>query len=263
MKATDGKRTIIRKTAKFIISQTDATKFTKELQTILPISPFFSETYDDLTLTTGTDQILNNSIYFDSDDLCMYDGRVSKLDKADLYRTRWYGSDKQKASYFLERKRHRDTTISGGKQSSKKRVLMCSKPEEQDYKNLQKFDNRMIKLQLKPKVRTQYYRTSFMAPNEMEGVRITLDENIVISDANNYENDEGGNRCYELPFAVIEVKISVNMNNAGEQKVEKRQISIPQCLLNVIANSNGKKMKVSKFNTGCCLLYPSKIKTYP
>eukprot|EP00122_Pirum_gemmata_P004914 Pgem_evm1s4478 len=238
MNATEGKRTIIRKTTKFIITNDQIESFTRKLQRTLPISPFKSGEGE---FKNGVDKVLNNSVYFDSDDLCMYDRRVIKAEKSDLYRTRWYGEKMSNDCFFLERKRHRETHLHG-KQSTKKRALMSSKKGEDDFETLSKYQTVINEKQLKPKVKTQYFRTSFMSRN-MENVRVTLDENIKIINP----NISGRQIMHELPFAVVEVKILFE---------ENEQVSVPHWLLNIITSHQGKKLKFSKFNSGCMILYP-------
>eukprot|EP00122_Pirum_gemmata_P017061 Pgem_evm1s15965 len=225
--ATEGKRTIIRKTTKFIFPKQKIDGFVRDLETVLPISPFKTGVGE---FKNGVNRVQNSSVYFDSDDLAMYTQRVYKTDKADLFRTRWYGKEPTNESYFLERKRHRDTPLTG-KESTKKRTLMNSQPEDKDWDNFHKFQTKISNLNLKPKVQTDYYRTSFMSTS-MEGVRVTLDENVKVSDPNLPVNQR---TYHEFSYAIIEVKISVQQ---GEEKKN------PEWLVEMIKEHNGKKLKV-------------------
>eukprot|EP00122_Pirum_gemmata_P001852 Pgem_evm1s1673 len=216
--------------------------FIEQLKPILPISPFKTGTG---AFKDGVDRVENSSIYFDSDNMFCYEQRTLKADRADLFRTRYYGTEPSRDSHFLERKRHRNTPNSG-KESNKKRALMASIEADKDFKTLSKFQAHMQLLDLKPKVKTEYFRTSFMS-KEMKNVRITLDEQIKVSDP----NIKGKAAMYEFPFAVIEVKISFDSANNNDE--DKR---IPEWLTMMFLENNAQKLKFSKFNSGAFILYP-------
>eukprot|EP00122_Pirum_gemmata_P005995 Pgem_evm1s5479 len=249
--ADKGNSTIVRKTTKFIMQQCNVPSFVEELQKILPISPFRTGQGQ---FVDGVDTVKNSSVYFDTDGLTMYEQRVYKADKADLYRTRVYGdyNDKTGNPCFLERKRHRDTDITG-KESTKKRALYGSQPDDKQYKNLIKFQSKIDELNLKPKVQTDYFRTSFLNAEDVQfdGLRVTLDEHISVSNPN---IPETAKEYHVFPYAVIEIKVLVK---EGEEKKN------PEWLVELIEQHQGTKLKVSKYNTGCMLLYPEVKKPEP
>eukprot|EP00122_Pirum_gemmata_P000727 Pgem_evm1s643 len=267
MSSTEGKRTIVRKTIKFIICSEDVPAFIRDITPFLPISPFKTGNGQ---FKTGVDRILNNSVYFDSNDFTMYEQRALKADKAELYRTRWYGENLEQDSYFLERKRHRNTDQTG-KQSTKKRALLKADHEDhQDYENLQKFISVIEAKGLSPKVQTSYYRTSFMS-QEIEGLRVTIDDDIQISNPNNNNNNNNNdinisNNITTLPFSIIEVKVSSSSSSSSSDEevlVDKSELVVPQWLNDIISNHDCQKIKFSKFNMGCHLLYPHNISMLP
>eukprot|EP01134_Creolimax_fragrantissima_P002636 CFRG2636T1 len=261
---TSDDNVFIRKSMKYVVPNHEVERFVGLVTAVLPISPF--------TLPCGdvVDSQVNNSSYFDDDYLNQYKERVVKNDGAELYRVRWYGSDLNDVdSIFVERKTHRNYKQTGNYSNKKRfelpkdemvRFLLGAPIEELNPSKVSLATSiQSVMMNMKPKVRTQYLRTSFMN-EEDKALRVTLDRNIeVYSEPNTWQevsrmNGLPSGQGDMMPFSVIEVK--VNIQTGGSPVC-------PEWLEQTLLGVGARKIKLSKYGYGCMKLYPVHARPTP
>ncbi|KAJ2744609.1 hypothetical protein GGI20_002824 [Coemansia sp. BCRC 34301] len=144
------------------------------------------------------------SIYFDNEDLDLYQGRIEKSEGAEAIRLRWYG-DMESNEIFIERKTHHEDWT--GEKSVKERFSLKEKyvngylagdytmdskiqrlreegkKSDQDLQDMEtlsyEIQNSVREKRLCPVVRTFYNRTAFQLPGDAR-VRISLDTELTM-----------------------------------------------------------------------------------
>ncbi|KAJ2393748.1 vacuolar transporter chaperone, partial [Coemansia sp. RSA 2603] len=144
------------------------------------------------------------SIYFDNENLDLYQGRIEKSEGAEAIRLRWYG-DMQSNEIFIERKTHHEDWT--GEKSVKERFSLKEKhvndflagrytldakiqklreeglKSEQDLEHMQTLGSEVQRSvhnkHLVPVTRTFYNRTAFQIPGDAR-VRISLDTELTM-----------------------------------------------------------------------------------
>ncbi|KNC82278.1 hypothetical protein SARC_05433 [Sphaeroforma arctica JP610] len=247
----------IRKSIKFVLPNNRVDEFVSLVKPQLPISPF--------KLPTGevVESQVNNSSYFDDEYCNMFKERVVKAEAAELYRVRWYGNDFSRVEdLYVERKRHHNYK-KVGKYSNKKRFdlpkeemarFLLGAPVEELNPSKAKLASEVqtVMMQLKPKVRTQYLRTSFMTQDNTD-LRITLDRDIAVyAEPNSWQNIANINGVASgefdmMPYSVVEVKVSM---------VEGGTPECPPWIEEALFQSGARKIKLSKYGYGVMKLYP-------
>ncbi|KAJ1742943.1 hypothetical protein LPJ78_002217 [Coemansia sp. RSA 989] len=144
------------------------------------------------------------SIYFDNEDLDLYQGRLEKSEGAEAIRLRWYG-DMDSSEIFVERKTHHEDWT--GEKSVKERFSIKEKhvneylagtytldskierlreegkKSEQDLQDMDKLSHEVLDSvktkHLVPVIRSFYNRTAFQIPGDAR-VRISLDTELTM-----------------------------------------------------------------------------------
>jgi SPX domain protein involved in polyphosphate accumulation len=193
-----------------------------------------------------------SSIYFESENMDLYEERIKRSEGAQLFRVRWYG-DKPKNNevIFLELKTHHEGWIDN--KSVKERVGIVQRnmltlmdtsdgqwtsdfakglvveanpdacKEEKEISTALLLDIRALfcKLKLCPCVRTSYTRAVFQS-SKNNNLRLTIDQDITVMDETSVYNK--GSWCIEdndvvpiklflkVPYGVFEVKVSDGKN---------------------------------------------------
>jgi uncharacterized membrane protein YidH (DUF202 family) len=186
-----------------------------------------------------------SSVYFDSPDMYLYKKRLARHEGARLFRIRWYG-DKPKGEglVFLELKTHHEKWVNV--LSVKERVVICERDVKtilsrttklriQDAQHIVSAANPklsghefnkatgllvtmhdlVVRLDLRPCVRSTYRRVAFQAPANNK-LRLTVDRNIMVIDES---TTLPGQWCLDdteiteeimarVPFDVFEVKLA-------------------------------------------------------
>jgi SPX domain protein involved in polyphosphate accumulation len=224
------------------------------------------------------------SVYFDNEKLRLYHDKIVRKEGATLIRIRWYGEEGK--TCFMERKTWHDSWVLND--SIKERfdikwqqvipfisgTLKASEYVESLQGNA-KYDTtalreilglaegiqeRILKLQLHPNVRTTYWRTAFQRADN-NNIRISIDTSLELSKE---PRDPGHDRwCRDItdgipddefflfPMAVLEIKLhSIN--------------ETPQWLQDIV-NSDYvvSAYKFSKFMHGTAKLFGTKTKVLP
>lgn len=218
---------------------------------------------------------------------------MEKLEGAIAIRIRWYGSDEPQEVY-VERKVHREDWT--GEVSVKTRFLLKEKHvadylagrytaadlmdkmrkdpanKEDDIqaagKLAEEIQETILRMGLKPKIRTFYNRTAFQLPADAR-VRISMDTDLVMiredgphragsswkrQDIGTTDFDElSSKEYYRFPHAILEVKLQTQAGQEAPQWVEKL-INGP--LVEEVP-------KFSKYIHGCATLFPASTKVIP
>jgi SPX domain protein involved in polyphosphate accumulation len=231
-----------------------------------------------------------SSVYFDSENMDLYEERIKRSEGAQLFRVRWYG-DKPKNDevIFLELKTHHECWID--KKSVKERVGIVQRnmltlmdtldgqwtsdfakglvaeaspdasKEEKETSTALLLNIRAIfcKLKLRPCVRTSYTRAVFQS-SKNNNLRLTIDRDITVMDETSVHNE--GSWCIEdndvvpiksflkVPYGVFEVKVS-----DGENPLFIEALQESNAIIEVA--------KFSKFITGASLYNANNVNVLP
>ncbi|KNC83469.1 hypothetical protein SARC_04278 [Sphaeroforma arctica JP610] len=247
-----GDQEFVRKSIKYVLPNDAVDSFIQLIEPTLPVSPF--------TLPSGevvTSQV-NNSSYFDDEYLNQYKERVVKNENAELYRVRWYGDSFEPVeNLFIERKRHHNYKRTG-KYSNKKRLdlpkeemsrFLLGTPVELLNPSKAKLAEEIqtVMMHNKPKIRTQYLRTSFMS-QDIKDLRVTLDRDIkMFAEPQSWTeiarlNGRARGECDMMPFAIVEVKVAL---------VQGGRPQCPEWLEVALLSSGARNIKLSKYGYGC------------
>ncbi|KNC83447.1 hypothetical protein SARC_04289 [Sphaeroforma arctica JP610] len=261
-----GDEVFVRKSIKYVVPNELVDQVVAGLSERLPISPFR------LAPDCHVMSQVNSSTYFDDESLTHLKERIVKNESAELYRIRWYGEDLCAVrDVFVERKRHH-CFKEVGIYSNKKRMTL---PKEQTTRYLlgADVDELLVDkaklasdmqehlLYLRPRIRTQYARTSFMDHTEGSDLRVTLDQNIVLA----LEPREGWRAILAsngallgpqvtMPFSIIEVKVAMVPGGTPE---------CPKWIAKVLESAMAQNIKISKYGYGCKLLIPEHASPTP
>ncbi|KNC80746.1 hypothetical protein SARC_06903 [Sphaeroforma arctica JP610] len=247
----------VRKSIKYVLPNDSVEAFIGRVEPKLPVSPFILPSGEVVTSQ------MNNSCYFDDDYLNMFKERVVKNEGAELYRVRWYGTSlKPVEDLFIERKRHHNYK-QVHKYSNKKRLelpkeemdrFLVGAPIEELNASKDKLagDIQAAMVNLRPKIRTQYLRTSLMS-GENKDLRITLDRDIMLfTEPQSWAeiaaaDGMGQGRGVKMPFTVVEVKVAM---------VEGGRPECPDWIHTALMECNARKIKLSKYGYGCIQFFP-------
>ena len=230
---------------------------------ILVTDPFASSGF-------SSNQLIS-SVYFDSSTAVSYHDRINRREGARLVRFRWYGrndgnSDKE---IFLERKIHHESWT--GIDSVKERLVLSqgevagflrSEGEPPITAPLFSEAKSMIRsLELRPTIRTCYYRTAFQSPTS-NAVRISLDSQLTFINECDESSRETSwcrvaseilskNDVEKFPYAVLEIKL-------------QDAISFPDWVADVLEKVGAIQVhKFSKFIHGMAALHAERLKVFP
>ncbi|EEB06054.1 vacuolar transporter chaperone complex subunit [Schizosaccharomyces japonicus yFS275] len=196
--AGGSQQNFVRQTTKYWVHPNNVTELKLYILKHLPVlvfNPNKEFTREDAAIT---------SIYYDTDDLDLYKGRLLKSEGAEAIRLRWYGG-MENTTIFVERKTHREDWT--GEKSVKARFPLkekyvnafmrgdytveeaFEKMRKEGKKSLQEIENlerlarevqyTVLNRKLKPYVRSFYERTAFQLPGDAR-VRISLDTNLAL-----------------------------------------------------------------------------------
>lgn len=218
-----------------------------------------------------------NSVYFDNDTFDFYRNRVARLEGASLIRFRWYGEAPggNSGNYvYAEEKIHHEKEESG-MSSTKDRFRLKEDlvtsfikgqyDETDEFKEKYPvFDDIKFKVvlnNLKPKIRTQYFRTAFQLPG-FDKVRCSLDTDLCMIRETCAENEWytpfDRIREYDIcrfPFAVLEIKVDQDVLSSGDLPVWVQELLNSDMLMI--------PQKFSKYLHGAAMLYPESVPQIP
>eukprot|EP01084_Bolivina_argentea_P269301 457653_1 len=218
------------------------------------------------------------SIYWDTDELALYNKRILQKDGSMLFRYRWYGNGKCKMG-FMEQKIRRESwrgeaSIKQRFQLDPKRVCSFLKHGDKEVPLKLPFiksmyqDIKSWKLPFKQTICTEYRRTSYQENNGAE-VRMSFDEDVTLKDISGLTWNEAldpkaytlilpTNKMFKFPLGILEVKL------AFETFEEIDSLELPKW---VEAMINGNFIiqidKFSKYCTGVAVMNISKIYRVP
>lgn len=275
----------VRKTTKYWVHADNITDVKCIILQNLPVLVF----KQDKRFERGYDAAIT-SIYFDNENLDLYNERIEKSERAMALRLRWYGTNPN--FIFFERKTHHEDWT--GEKSVKERFGVKEKyvnrflagewhldaqvekmkaagksQKEIDYQlNLaNEIQDAVLKRKLQPCVRTFYNRTAFQHPTSQE-VRISLDTELTMvreldrTNGNWYRKEVGvdypfptvpENEINRFPYAILEVKLQTA---AGDK---------PPAWITDLTSSHlvEEVPKFSKFIHGCATLLEERVRILP
>ncbi|KAJ1642396.1 hypothetical protein LPJ64_005761 [Coemansia asiatica] len=188
----------VRQTTKYWVHPDNVMELKLYILKYLPVLIYRKKDSDDVPNPAIT------SIYFDNQDLDLYQGRIEKSEGAEAIRLRWYGS-MDSTEIFVERKTHHEDWT--GEKSVKERFSLKEKYVNDFLAERYSLDSRIQKLReegkksehdlqhmkelaeqvqksvhdknLVPVTRSFYNRTAFQIPGDA-GVRISLDTELTM-----------------------------------------------------------------------------------
>jgi len=210
-----------------------------------------------------------NSVYFDNESMSLYSERIKRSEGAQLLRVRWYGEERPQGSevLFLELKTHHEKWVNT--KSVKQRVSICEKDMRAMFDKsklgqewtrehtenivlradpsirgeklndavnlLLECRHLVVKLRLRPCVRTKYLRVAFQS-SESNSLRLTIDRDITMIDERGAPSDSwclpddstinATSQVARAPCAVFEVKLSGSDDPPFIQDLERRSVII-------------------------------------
>ncbi|KAJ2053095.1 hypothetical protein H4S04_000898 [Coemansia sp. S16] len=220
------------------------------------------------------------SIYFDNEDLDLYQGRIEKSEGAEAIRLRWYG-DMESNEIFIERKTHHEDWT--GEKSVKERFSLKEKYINDYLSGDYTMDSKIQRLREEGKksdqdlqdmetLSTFYNRTAFQIPGDAR-VRISLDTELTMvredgfdgkaRAGNNWRRTDIGidfpfpqlpeSDVCRFPYAVLEVKLQTQSGVEPSQWVTDL---IDSHLVEAVP-------KFSKFIHGTSVLLEDRVDVFP
>ncbi len=281
----------VRQTTKYWVHPDNVTELKLIILKHLPVLVF------NANKDFASDDSAITSIYFDNKNMDLYYGRLRKDEGAEAHRLRWYGG-MNSDTIFFERKTHREDWT--GESSVKQRFSVKEKhvndfikgkytvpdafekmrkegkKSKKEIENLEalatEIQYTMIKLKLRPVMRSFYHRTAFQLPGDAR-VRISLDTELSLVREDNFDGHDrtkGNWRRTDIgidwpfsqlpekdicrfPYAILEVKLQTQL---GQEP--------PQWIRDVIASHLVEAVpKFSKFIHGCATLLPDQVNLIP
>eukprot|EP00736_Rhodelphis_marinus_P013886 Rmarinus@m.27913 len=277
-----GAQNFVRQTTKYWVHPENVTALKCYIMRFLPVYVFKSAASKEHDPTIS-------SVYYDNDNLELYDGRLMKNEGALAVRMRWYG-DLENTEIFVERKTHHESWV--GANSVKERFVLKEKylnafcagdftmeekikkmrekklKSEEELENLEtlssEIQHAILDMKLRPMVRTVYRRTAFQLPGDAS-VRISLDTDLcmVLEDQKTGGNwrrmtrpdfsDVPRNEICRFPYAVLEVKLQTQQGQEA-----------PYWVSRMLASGIAEPVpKFSKFVHGTAVLLESRVSALP
>ncbi|TPX76198.1 hypothetical protein CcCBS67573_g02531 [Chytriomyces confervae] len=250
MDKADGvdQQNIVRKTTKYWVHVDNIVDVKVLVLKHLPVLLFQKGVNNDPAL---------NSIYFDNDDLDLYQERMKREEGAQNLRFRWYGDRTKTDEVWVERKTHHEDWTS--QKSIKERfpikekhlndylagrypianavqeLRAKGKKKEKDLLDMQRLGDEVQQMvldkKLLPMIRTSYNRTAFQLPADAR-VRISLDTDLTlvredgfVRNNGNWRRNDTGFPFAELPkedviyfpYAVLEIKLQTQHGQEAPQ----------------------------------------------
>ncbi|KAK9471521.1 VTC domain-containing protein [Dipodascopsis tothii] len=238
-----------------------------------------------------------SSIYYDNDDLELYEGRLKKSEGAEAIRLRWYGG-MGTDQVFVERKTHREDWT--GEKSVKARFSLKEKNVNafmrgeftvaQAFKKMREDGKKSVKeiedleqlareiqyavitRKLKPCVRSFYNRTAFQLPGDAR-VRISLDTQLSLI----REEDFDGVKRAGSNWRRMDIGVDWPFNQLPQKDIERFPYAIleiklqtqfgqepPQWVRDLVSSHLVEAVpKFSKFIHGVATLVPDKVGLIP
>ncbi|KAI9208767.1 VTC domain-containing protein [Polychytrium aggregatum] len=208
---------IVRKTTKYWVHKDNVMAVKCLVLQHLPVLVFKKGEPSDPALS---------SIYFDNDELFLYNSRMIRDEKAQNLRFRWYGQRDKTDEVWVERKTHHEDWT--GERSVKERFSMKEKDlnaylrgeydirelttklraeGKMSIKNIEKMERLadevqelVLRKRLHPMIRTTYNRTAFQLPADAR-VRISLDTELTLIREDNYGRKRAGDNWRRMDAA--------------------------------------------------------------
>ncbi|KAJ2058136.1 hypothetical protein GGI17_005216 [Coemansia sp. S146] len=220
------------------------------------------------------------SIYFDNEDLDLYQGRIEKSEGAEAIRLRWYG-DMESNEIFIERKTHHEDWT--GEKSVKERFSLKEKYINDYLSGDYTMDSKIQRLREEGKksdqdlqdmetLSTFYNRTAFQIPGDAR-VRISLDTELTMVREDGFDGKSRAGKNWRrtdigidfpfpqlpendvcrFPYAVLEVKLQTQSG-----------VEPPQWVTDLIDSHLVEAVpKFSKFIHGTSVLLEDRVDVFP
>ncbi|KAI8054690.1 VTC domain-containing protein [Syncephalis plumigaleata] len=269
-----GAQNFVRRTTKYWVHPDNVLELKFYVLKYLPVLLFqASKTTGTMSEVDGPSSAPDpaiSSVYFDNENLDLYQGRLEKTEGAEAIRFRWYGPVTNN-EIFIERKTHREDWT--GETSVKQRFPLKEKHEIDALETLANEIQASIHSKgLQPTMRTFYNRTAFQLPGDAT-VRISLDTelSLIREDSMDGTSRAGDNwrrtdvgthypfphlpdtEICRFPYAILEVKLQTEVGTDP-----------PNWVTNLVQSHLVEEVpKFSKFIHGCATLLEPHVQLLP